>query len=104
MMMAHAESPRARAEHCVGTGASGKWESDCSRAVRSDAVGSSGRDDGGMIALGTFRPHANGSADLLLPLPVDAGGFDFVDISAEAGDGDPGHSARSVVRGPIRHL
>lgn len=62
-----------------------------------------GRDDGGMIALGTFRPHADGSADLLLPLPVDADGFDFVDISAEAGDGDPGHSARSVVRGPIRH-
>ncbi len=62
-----------------------------------------GRDDGGMIALGTFRPHADGSADLLLPLPVDAGTFDFVDVSAEAGDGDPGHSARSVVRGPIRH-
>ncbi len=62
-----------------------------------------GRDDGGMVALGTFRPHADGSADLLLPLPVDADGFDFVDISAEDGDGDPGHSARSVVRGPIRH-
>lgn len=62
-----------------------------------------GRDDGGMVALGTFRPHTDGSADLLLPLPVDADGFDFVDISAEAGDGDPGHSARSVVRGPIRH-
>jgi hypothetical protein len=63
-----------------------------------------GRDDGGMVALGTFRPHADGSADLLLPLPVDADGFDFVDISAEDGDGDPGHSARSVVRGPIRHV
>ena len=62
-----------------------------------------GRADGGMVALGTFRPHADGSADLLLPLPVDADGFDFVDISAEDGDGDPGHSARSVVRGPIRH-
>ncbi len=52
-----------------------------------------GRDDGGMVALGTFRPHADGSADLLLPLPVDADGFDFVDISAEDGDGDPGHSS-----------
>jgi anti-sigma-K factor RskA len=61
-----------------------------------------GRDDGGMIALGTFRPHTDGSADLLLPLPVDAGGYDFVDVSAEPGDGDPGHSDRSVVRGLIR--
>jgi anti-sigma-K factor RskA len=62
-----------------------------------------GRNDGGMIALGTFRPHTDGSADLLLPLPVDAGRFDFVDVSAEPGDGNPAHSDRSVVRGLIRH-
>ena len=49
-----------------------------------------GRDDGGMVALGTFRPHADGSADLLLPLPVDADGFDFVDISAETATAIPG--------------
>jgi anti-sigma-K factor RskA len=61
-----------------------------------------GRDDGAMIALGTFRPHTDGTADLLLPLPVDAGGYDFVDVSAEPGDGDPAHSDRSVVRGAIR--
>lgn len=61
-----------------------------------------GRDDGGMVALGTFRPHADGTADLLLPLPVDTAGFDFLDISAEPDDGDPAHSDRSVVRGPIR--
>lgn len=40
------------------------------------------------------------SAELALPDGVD-GGWDAVDVSIEADDGDPAHSGDSVLRGPI---
>lgn len=56
--------------------------------------------DGKMIALGSFRVPASGTVTVRLPLPVAPRRFDFVDVSAEPDDGDPGHSGHSVLRGP----
>lgn len=53
-----------------------------------------------LIGLGSFRVGANGEATLRLPLPVDPDAFQFFDLSLEPGDGDPGHSGVSVLRGP----
>lgn len=58
-------------------------------------------DDGELVSLGSTRVGASGSATLEnVPLPVDPGRFRFLDVSREPGDGDPGHSSVSVLRGP----
>lgn len=56
---------------------------------------------GGMIAMGTVPP---GSAEVVLPVPpgVDLGRFNTVDISDEPFDGNPDHSAVSVLRGGLQ--
>jgi hypothetical protein len=53
-----------------------------------------------LIGLGSFRVGADGEATLRLPLPVDPDAFQYFDLSLEPGDGDPGHSGVSVLRGP----
>jgi anti-sigma-K factor RskA len=53
-----------------------------------------------LVGLGSFRVNDDGTATLRLPLPVDPGTFRYFDISLESGDGDPGHSGVSVLRGP----
>jgi anti-sigma-K factor RskA len=53
-----------------------------------------------LVGLGSFQVGADGAAKLELPLPVDPGTFEFFDLSLEPGDGDPGHSGVSVLRGP----
>lgn len=53
-----------------------------------------------LLSLGAFLVPATGAADVTVPLPVDVADFRFVDLSAEAEDGDPGHSGVSVLRGP----
>lgn len=53
-----------------------------------------------LVGLGSFRVGKDGTAALRLPLPVDPGAFQYFDVSLEAGDGDPGHSGVSVLRGP----
>jgi anti-sigma-K factor RskA len=56
--------------------------------------------DGRLVPLGSFKVPASGAASIRLPLPVEPREFDFVDISVEPDDGDPGHSGKSVLRGP----
>jgi anti-sigma-K factor RskA len=53
-----------------------------------------------LVGLGSFRVGKDGMATLKVPLPVDPGQFSYFDISLEPGDGDPGHSGVSVLRGP----
>jgi len=53
---------------------------------------------GGMIALGTV-PTNGGSATLPIPEGVDIAVFSAVDVSDEPFDGNPAHSAISVMRG-----
>ena len=53
-----------------------------------------------LVGLGSFRVGEDGAATLKLPLPVDPGAFQYFDLSLEPGDGDPGHSGVSVLRGP----
>jgi anti-sigma-K factor RskA len=53
-----------------------------------------------LVAVGTFRVGADGRAELDFPLAVDPRRFRVLDVSLEAVDGDPGHSARSVLRSP----
>lgn len=54
---------------------------------------------GELVSLGAFEVDREGSAAVSVPLPVDPGGFQFFDVSREPGDGDPGHSGASVLRG-----
>lgn len=56
--------------------------------------------DGRLVPLGSFRIPASGATTVRLPLPVRPGAFDYVDVSVEPDDGDPGHSGKSVLRGP----
>ena len=53
-----------------------------------------------LIGLGSFQVGEDGAATLKLPLPVSPDSFQFFDLSLEPGDGDPGHSGVSVLRGP----
>jgi hypothetical protein len=55
---------------------------------------------GELISLGSFRVPGSGAAELRVPVPVDPARFRYVDVSREPADGDPAHSARSVLRGP----
>ena len=59
-------------------------------------------EDKRLVGLGSFRVGADGAATIQVPLPVDPNAFDYFDISLEPGDGDPGHSGVSVLRGPAR--
>lgn len=54
-----------------------------------------------LVSLGSFRVPADGSTAVELPVPVASGDFRFVDVSLEPQDGDPRHSGRSVLRGPV---
>ena len=53
-----------------------------------------------LVGLGSFRVGEDGTATLKLPLPVNPDQFSYFDISLEPGDGNPGHSGVSVLRGP----
>ena len=55
---------------------------------------------GRLVSLGAFRVPASGAAEVDVPLPVPVRDFDYIDVSAEPGDGDPAHSGVSVLRGP----
>lgn len=57
-------------------------------------------DDSGLIALGSLGP---GETEATFPVPpgVDLRTFTAVDVSDEPLDGDPGHSAVSVLRGTL---
>ena len=55
-----------------------------------------------LVSLGSFRVPASGKADVTVPLPTDPDGFAALDISAEPADGNPAHSASSVLRAPLK--
>jgi hypothetical protein len=55
--------------------------------------------DGELVSLGSVRVPGSGRAELRVQLPVDPGRFRYLDVSREPADGDPGHSADSVLRG-----
>jgi hypothetical protein len=55
-----------------------------------------------LVSLGSFRVPASGKADVTVPLPADPDGFAALDISAEPADGNPAHSASSVLRAPLK--
>jgi Anti-sigma-K factor rskA len=57
-------------------------------------------DGGELVSLGSVRVPRSGRAELRVRLPVDPARFRFLDVSREPADGDPGHSADSVLRGP----
>jgi Anti-sigma-K factor rskA len=59
-------------------------------------------DDGELVSLGSVRVPASGRAELRVELPVDPRRFRYLDVSREPADGDPGHSADSVLRGLTR--
>jgi hypothetical protein len=46
----------------------------------------------------------DGSGQLEVALPPDAGDYRFLDVSLEPGDGNPNHSGDSVLRAPLRQL
>jgi anti-sigma-K factor RskA len=52
-----------------------------------------------MVAIGNLNPGE--TAEYTLPVGMDLASFPVVDISLEHFDGDPGHSATSVVRGTL---
>lgn len=53
-----------------------------------------------LVSMGSFRVGADGSATVKLPVAADPASFKFFDVSAEPGDGKPGHSGVSVLRAP----
>jgi hypothetical protein len=58
--------------------------------------------DDDLVSLGSFRVSGSGAADVTVPLPADPAGFAALDISAEPADGNPAHSAQSVLRTPLK--
>ena len=57
--------------------------------------------DGELVSLGSVRVPESGRATLEnVQIPVDPRRFRSLDVSLEPDDGDPGHSAESVLRGP----
>jgi hypothetical protein len=58
----------------------------------------SGKD---LVSLGGFRVGTSGRARVDVPVPVAARRYRAVDVSAEPDDGNPAHSAVSVLRGPL---
>ena len=57
--------------------------------------------DGAAVSLGSFRVPASGSGVIRARLPVDPARYRYLDVSREPADGDPAHSAVSVLRGPV---
>jgi anti-sigma-K factor RskA len=53
---------------------------------------------GRMVSMGSFRVGADGRVDAHMPVAVDVGRYQLVDVSLEPDDGDPAHSRRSVLR------
>jgi len=51
-----------------------------------------------LVSVGTFRVDERGSARVSFPVGVDPSRFPIVDVSREPADGDPRHSAVSVLR------
>ena len=51
-----------------------------------------------LVSVGAFRVGEDGTATVEFPLGVDPRRYQLVDVSVERDDGDPGHSARSVLR------
>ncbi len=56
---------------------------------------------GKLISLGGFKVGAAGGRNVEVPLPVDPADYRLIDISLERANGDPGHSAVSLLRGPV---
>jgi anti-sigma-K factor RskA len=54
-----------------------------------------------LVSLGSFTVPASGEVDVTVPVPGDPGAFKALDVSVEPADGDPAHSARSVLRAPL---
>lgn len=54
-----------------------------------------------LLTLGSFLVPEEGATTVTVPLPVSLENFSAVDVSVEESNGDPGHSGRSVLRGPI---
>ena len=52
-----------------------------------------------LVSLGVVDPADPGSLDV--PAGYDPGAYFVVDISVEPRDGDPTHSGRSILRGPL---
>lgn len=57
---------------------------------------------GRLVALGSFRVGADGTATMRLPLPVDPASYRYFDISLQPDNGSPSHSGLSVLRGRTR--
>jgi anti-sigma-K factor RskA len=55
----------------------------------------------GLVSLGSFTVGEDGSAQIDVPVPVDAEAFPIVDISLEPADGAPAHSGKSVLRAEL---
>jgi anti-sigma-K factor RskA len=56
---------------------------------------------GRMVSMGTFRVARDGSVDAHMPVAVDVRRYRLVDVSLEPDDGNPAHSATSVMRAQI---
>jgi len=54
-----------------------------------------------LVSLGSFRVPQSGAAEVTVPVPGDATGYGFVDLSVERDDGNPSHSGDSVLRGRV---
>jgi len=59
---------------------------------------------GDLVSIGSFAVPRSGHAVLQVPLPVDPRSYEFVDVSLERRDGNPGHSSVSVLRAPTATL
>lgn len=53
---------------------------------------------GRMVSMGTFRVAADGHVDAHMAIAVDLHRYTLVDVSLEPDDGNPAHSATSVMR------
>src|SRR5262245_4308772 len=51
-----------------------------------------------LVSVGAFRVGDDGAATVEFPLGVDPTRYQLIDVSLERDDGNPGHSARSVLR------
>ncbi len=56
---------------------------------------------GKLISVGGFKVGSAGARNVEVPLPVDPADYRLIDISLERVNGDPGHSAVSLLRGPV---
>jgi anti-sigma-K factor RskA len=54
-----------------------------------------------LVSLGSFQVPASGEIDVTVPVPGDPEAFQALDLSVEPADGDPAHSAQSVLRAPL---